>query len=242
MLKSSVCWVGYLPAAEREAHHGPVEEGVDVEHGLQLQRVIQAAVLVTVAGRETQARVRRRGSTRFQFGQPLCVAPVHAPQSQVDVWILEQHSGKEVLLGGMDQERRVDDLQTHACVFMSTELQCCPVTEPGPKGTERRKRRAKAQFHIRYLEQLSVSQRLAQQLLHVAADDKQSGYDAHQHPGEDEGEPHPAERGTNTGTSLSCEVNHCPLGHAVATVTYAISRFPPVFDRQPLVVGVACLS
>lgn len=204
--------------------------------------MIQAAVLVTVAGRKTQARFRLQGFTRLQFRQSLRVAPVHASQSQVDVWILEQHSGKEVLLGGMDQERRVDDLPTHTCVFMSTELLCCPVTGPGPKGTERRKRRFKVQFHIRYLEQLSVSQRLAQQLLHVAADDKQSGHDSHQHPGEDEREAHPAKRGTNTGTSLSCEVNHCLLGHAVATVTYAMSRFPPVFDRQPLVVGVACLS
>lgn len=83
---------------------------------------------------------------------------------------------------------------------MSTELLCCLATGPAPKCTERRKRRIKAQFHIRYLEQLSVSQRLAQQLLHVAADDKQSGYDAHQHPGEDEREPHPAKRGTNTAT------------------------------------------
>lgn len=54
------------------------------------------------------------------------------------------------------------------------------------------------QFDIQHLEQLSVSQRLAQQLLHVAADDKQGGHNAHQHPGEDEGEAHPAERDTDT--------------------------------------------
>lgn len=29
---------------------------------------------------------------------------------------------------------------------------------------------------------------------------------------------------------------------SVVMETYAISRFPPVFDRQPRVVGLACLS
>lgn len=48
--------------------------------------------------------------------------------------------------------------------------------------------------YIQYLEQLSVSQRLTHHLLHVAANNKQGGHDAHQHPGKDESEAHPTER------------------------------------------------
>lgn len=47
-LKSSVCWAKGLSAGETDAHHGSVQEGVDVEHGLQLQSVIQTVVLVTI--------------------------------------------------------------------------------------------------------------------------------------------------------------------------------------------------
>lgn len=118
-------------AGETGAHHGSVQEGVDVEHGLQLQGVIQAVVLVAFPATNARWETRRR---RFQVGKTLLLSPVHASQSQVDVGILEQHSREEVLLGGMDQERRVYDLHTHRCVFMSTEsvLSC-----DGTTATER---------------------------------------------------------------------------------------------------------
>lgn len=86
--------------------------------------MIQTVVLVTVPGTKTPAWVRLHGFRRFPPREPLRLSPVHASQSQVDVWILEQHSGEEVLLGGMDQERCVYDLHTHKCVFVSTVQLC----------------------------------------------------------------------------------------------------------------------
>lgn len=41
------------------------------------------------------------------------ILPVHASQSQVNVRILKQQPRKEVLLGGMNQEWGVNNLQTH---------------------------------------------------------------------------------------------------------------------------------
>lgn len=66
----------------------------------------------------------------------LCVSavgmlPVHAAQSQVNIWILKQHPRKEVLFFRMDQVRRIYDLQvyknthTHKCLFATAEQQCC---------------------------------------------------------------------------------------------------------------------
>lgn len=39
------------------------------------------------------------------------ILPVHASYGQVNVWILEEHAREEVLLGRMDQIRRIYDLQ-----------------------------------------------------------------------------------------------------------------------------------
>lgn len=52
-LKSSVCRVKGLSAGGADAHHRPVQEGVDVEHGLQLQGVIHTVVLITIPATET---------------------------------------------------------------------------------------------------------------------------------------------------------------------------------------------
>lgn len=122
-----------------DAHHGSVEEGVDVEHGFQLQSVVQTGVLVTVPGTKTPAWVRLHGFRRFPSREPLRVSPVHASQRQFDVWILEQHSGEEVLLGGMDQERCVYDLQTHMCIRQHRAAALV---------LWRVQRRIKARFHI----------------------------------------------------------------------------------------------
>lgn len=132
------------------------------------------------------------------------VSPVHASQSQVDVWVLEQHSRKEVLLGGMDQERRVYDLPTHTRVYSSAQSGRCGPATGTPAKTHRRggSGELKGRFCVLNLEQLSVGQRLAQQLLHVAADDEQSGHHAHQHPAEDERETHPAERERGSHVNL----------------------------------------
>lgn len=79
----------------------------------------------------------------------------------------------------------------------------------------------------RYLKQLSVGQRLTQQLLCVATDNEQRGHDGHQHPGEDEREAHPpGRRGqdgdmiTHSGTEHSSTrptQNHCTCLENVCT-------------------------
>lgn len=133
-LKSSVCRVKGLSAGGTDAHHRPVQEGVDVEHGLQLQGVIHTVVLITIPATETWSG--HKLLPRSQPRRSPLLSPVHAAQSQLDVWILEQHSRKKVLLGGIDQERRVYDLQTHTCVFMSTELVLSCDGTPGCEGGE----------------------------------------------------------------------------------------------------------
>lgn len=92
----------------------------------------------------------------------------------------------------------------HTCIFISTEPQCCPLcnmTHPTQIKTLAKINRGRGKEIYRvvrvwtqYLKQLTVSQRLAQHLLCVAADNKQRGHNGHQHPGKDEREAHPTER------------------------------------------------
>lgn len=113
------------------------------------------------------------------------ILPVHASQSQVNVRILKQQPRKEVLLGGMNQEWCVYDLHTHThthYIMISSFHKRRRVREDDDSGS------------VQYLKQLSVSQRLTHQLLHVATDNKQGAHNAHQDPGKDEGEAHSTEK------------------------------------------------
>lgn len=64
--------------------------------------------------------------------------PVHASQSQVNVWILKQHSREEVFLSGMYQEWCVNDLQKHTYTHMHLSAQSSIVGQyPDPTEGER---------------------------------------------------------------------------------------------------------
>ncbi len=114
-----------------------------------------------------------------------------------------------------------------------------------------------------YLKNLSVSQRLTHELLYVSPNNKCGDDNSHEHPGEDEAEANRTDHQENKQKCKRFLVSNfnyhqiylykhfvarysvivytiCCFG--VVIVTHAISRFPPVLDRQPRVVGVAFLS
>lgn len=97
-----------------------------------MQSVVQAFVLVTLPVTQTH---RRNTCSRGQFKvklsarriRPEVLLPVHAPQGQINVRILEQHPGEEVLYGRINQEWCVYDLQTftQTRIFTRSGTQCC---------------------------------------------------------------------------------------------------------------------
>lgn len=89
------------------------------------------------------------------------------------------------------------------------------------------------------LEQLSGLERFTHELLQISPNQEQNCYHTHEHPGEQEAESHAPETHRKRVTKLFSTVI-CLLMFDIHT--YAISRFPPVLDTHPRVVGEVCRS
>lgn len=93
-----------------------------------------------------------------------------------------------------------------------------------------------------YLKQLSVGQRLTQQLLCVATDNKQCSHDGHQHPGEDERKAHPPDKRRQDGDMTQWKPSAKPFADSMSMCVLQIK-----LSQQPSLLyqtfqTLTCLS